>query len=95
MNIYTGFALASAVLALLYGGMSVKWILARPEGNERMREIASTYQQAGVTPLFHQGAEWVFERLAATPLAAETRADLPEHRSLDEALAAFIDSARE
>ena len=33
------FALASGVLAILYGAWSVRWILAQPEGNERMREI--------------------------------------------------------
>ena len=35
------FALASGVLAILYGAWSVRWILAQPEGNERMREIAA------------------------------------------------------
>ena len=34
------FALVCAVLALVYGAVSIKWILAQPEGNERMREIA-------------------------------------------------------
>jgi 3-hydroxyisobutyrate dehydrogenase-like beta-hydroxyacid dehydrogenase len=51
-----------------------------------MREIAATYRDAGVTPKFHEGAEWVYARLAATPLAAETRATLPAQRTLDEAL---------
>lgn len=55
-----------------------------------MREIATAFAAAGVTPDFHRGAAWVFERLAATPFAAETRATLPEHRSLDDALAAFV-----
>jgi hypothetical protein len=54
-----------------------------------MREIASTFAAAGVTPDFHRGAEWVYAALAGTPLAAETRATLPAHRSLDEALAVF------
>ncbi|MFM7121872.1 MAG: sodium/proton-translocating pyrophosphatase, partial [Gammaproteobacteria bacterium] len=39
------FALASGVLAILYGAWSVRWILAQPEGNERMREIAAAVQQ--------------------------------------------------
>ena len=34
------FALACAAIAILYGVVSIKWILAQPEGNERMREIA-------------------------------------------------------
>jgi 3-hydroxyisobutyrate dehydrogenase-like beta-hydroxyacid dehydrogenase len=54
-----------------------------------MREIAVTFDSAGVTPEFHRGAEWVYATLARTPLAAETRATLPKHRSLDEALAAY------
>ncbi len=54
-----------------------------------MAEIASTFSAAGVTPDFHRGAEWVYAQLAATPLAAETRATLPRERSLDAALAVF------
>lgn len=54
-----------------------------------MREIAATYESVGVTPFFHRGAEWVFEQLATTPYAAETRATLPRERSLDEAVPVF------
>lgn len=54
-----------------------------------MAEIAATYEAAGVTPLFHRGAGWVFTELATTSLAGETRATLPAHRSLDVALAVF------
>jgi 3-hydroxyisobutyrate dehydrogenase-like beta-hydroxyacid dehydrogenase len=54
-----------------------------------MREIATTFAAAGVTPEFHRGAEWLYATLARSPLAAETRATLPKHRSLDEALAVF------
>lgn len=54
-----------------------------------MAEIATTYEAAGVTPLFHRGAEWLYATLATTPLARETRATLPAERSLDEALEVF------
>lgn len=54
-----------------------------------MREIAATFESVGVSPEFHRGAEWVYAQLARTPLAAETRATLPRHRSLDEALQVF------
>src|SRR6266542_4779262 len=38
------FALACAILAIVYGGWSIGWILAKPAGNERMREIAAAVQ---------------------------------------------------
>ncbi|MEP7154801.1 MAG: sodium-translocating pyrophosphatase [Betaproteobacteria bacterium] len=38
------FALACAVLALLYGGWQTKWILSQPDGNDKMREIAAAIQ---------------------------------------------------
>lgn len=54
-----------------------------------MREIAASFAAAGVTPDFHHGAEWVYDTLARTALASETRATLPASRSLDEAIEAF------
>jgi K(+)-stimulated pyrophosphate-energized sodium pump len=45
MNAGLWFALACGVFALLYGGWSIKWILAQPTGNERMREIAAAIQE--------------------------------------------------
>ncbi len=38
-------ALGCAVLALLYGGWSISWILKQPAGNDRMREIAAAVQE--------------------------------------------------
>ena len=54
-----------------------------------MLEIASTYESVGVTGKMHEGAAWLFELLADTPLAAETRATLDRSRSLDEAVTVF------
>ncbi len=39
------FALVCAVLALVYGMVSVRWILAKPSGNERMMEISAAIQE--------------------------------------------------
>ncbi|AVY65760.1 sodium-translocating pyrophosphatase [Xanthomonas translucens] len=38
-------ALACAVLAILYGVVSTRWVLAQPAGNERMRQIADAIQE--------------------------------------------------
>src|SRR5215469_8800146 len=42
---YMLFALGCAVLAIVYGAVSVRWILAQPAGNDRMREIAAAVQE--------------------------------------------------
>jgi 3-hydroxyisobutyrate dehydrogenase-like beta-hydroxyacid dehydrogenase len=47
-----------------------------------MREIADTYRGAGLTPGFHEGAEWVYELLA--------EADVAPDEDIDAALAAFM-----
>jgi len=39
------FALGCAVAALLYGAISINWIVGKPTGNERMREIAAAIQE--------------------------------------------------
>lgn len=39
------FSLAAGVLAVLYAVFSVRWVLSRPTGNERMRTIALAIQE--------------------------------------------------
>jgi K(+)-stimulated pyrophosphate-energized sodium pump len=48
------FALICAVAGLVYGLYSIKWILAQPSGNERMREIAAAIQTGAVAYLWRQ-----------------------------------------
>ena len=38
------FALVCAVAAIVYGAVSIGWIMAKPTGNDRMREIAAAIQ---------------------------------------------------
>lgn len=59
-----------------------------------MHEIAATCALAGVTPAFHEGAAWIYGLLAQTPLLQETRATLDRSRTLEEALAVFVQSIR-
>ncbi|TAK43719.1 MAG: sodium-translocating pyrophosphatase [Betaproteobacteria bacterium] len=48
------FALACAVIAILYGAWSIRWILAQPAGNERMREISDAVREGAVAYLKRQ-----------------------------------------
>jgi K(+)-stimulated pyrophosphate-energized sodium pump len=54
MSIELIFVLVCALVAIGYGVVSVKWILAQPDGNERMREIASAIQEGAAAYLNRQ-----------------------------------------
>ena len=54
-----------------------------------MEEIAATFEDAGLSRGFHDGAAETFRLLATTPLAAETRETLDPDRTLDEAVEIF------
>ena len=61
-----------------------------------MHEISETFAAAGLPADFHQGAAEVFELLARTPIAEETRETVNPSRTLDDALdifAATLDSS--
>ncbi len=48
------FALVCAGVAILYGAVSINWILAQPEGDERMRAIAAAVREGAVAYLWRQ-----------------------------------------
>src|SRR5437868_5259032 len=48
------FALACALIAILYGGWQITRILKLPDGNERMREIAAAVREGAVAFLWRQ-----------------------------------------
>lgn len=50
-----------------------------------MREIAKTYRELGVTPGFHEAAEWIYQLMDKTPIAQETKTDR-KSRDLEEVI---------
>ncbi|UCE77973.1 MAG: sodium/proton-translocating pyrophosphatase, partial [Gammaproteobacteria bacterium] len=54
MSVEILFALLCAAAALVYGGVSVKWILGKPAGSERMQEIAAAIQEGAMAYLNRQ-----------------------------------------
>ncbi|MBU3735520.1 MAG: sodium-translocating pyrophosphatase [Methylobacterium sp.] len=48
------FALGCAVLALIYGGATIMWVLAKPTGNDHMRAIAAAVQEGASAYLNRQ-----------------------------------------
>jgi len=48
------FALVCAGVAILYGAVSINWILSQPDGNDRMREIAAAVREGAVAYLKRQ-----------------------------------------
>ncbi|MFA7240756.1 MAG: sodium-translocating pyrophosphatase [Sulfuricellaceae bacterium] len=48
------FALVCSIAALLYGAVSIKWILGLPTGNDRMREISAAVQEGAQAYLNRQ-----------------------------------------
>ncbi|MBI3902938.1 MAG: sodium-translocating pyrophosphatase [Nitrosomonadales bacterium] len=50
------FALGCAVLAIVYGVLSIRWIVALPTGNDKMRSIAAAIQEGATAYLNRQYA---------------------------------------
>ena len=54
-----------------------------------MEEIAATFEAAGVTGKFHQGAAAIYTLLAGAPFASETRDTMDAGRTLEESVRVY------
>ena len=56
MTAYSGLtlAIACAVIGIIFGGLWAKQVIAQPDGNDRMREIAAAIHQGAVAYLWRQ-----------------------------------------
>jgi K(+)-stimulated pyrophosphate-energized sodium pump len=48
------FALACAIAAIVYSVVSIYWVLGKPTGSDRMREIAAAIQEGASAYLNRQ-----------------------------------------
>jgi 3-hydroxyisobutyrate dehydrogenase-like beta-hydroxyacid dehydrogenase len=68
----------------------VPWLAADAERwSGEMLEIAKTFADVGLTPRIHEGAADMFQLLAESSLASETRETADRSRTLGDAIAAF------
>jgi len=58
---------------------------------DEMKQIAQTFEAAGVTPKFHQGATAVYSHLAKTPLAEQTIETMDKDLSPKQAAAVYAE----
>ena len=59
-----------------------------------MQEIAATYDRAGVSSGFHEGAEHIFRLIAESPIGHERPETVDRSRTLEETVAIFAEEAR-
>ena len=58
---------------------------------DEMKQIAQTFEAAGITPKFHEGAAAVYSHLATTPLAEQTVETMNKNLSPQEAAAVYAE----